>query len=195
MSASGLGTETRIRPVAPITGVGEGAPEPVEAPPSDAPAIDWLAVTLVLLAASFLGGVVLAPGYRPLPDLAALDLYDLRQASGLAFLSQLHRALGFLALLTLGLHLLQSAARGAYRGPRRRAWWLGLLLLSLVGGLALSGRMLPWDTLARWLALTIGLGDGASALAWIWTSHSLLLPIVLLLVAVWRWKARDRGED
>ena len=195
MSATGLGTETGIRPVTVITGTattGTARPEPgptVSVEPTavgpsafDPPAVDWLAVSLVLLGSTFFTGVLLAPEYQALPEHAVVSLYDLRQASGLAFFAKLHHALGYLALLGLGLHLLQAAVRGAYRGGFRRIWWVGILLLTSVVALALSGRMLAWDGLAQWLVSAAGLGSGASALAWAWSAHSLLLPLFLLLV-------------
>ena len=45
----------------------------------------------------------------------------------------------------LVLHLMQIVIDGAYKAPREVNFWFGLLLLFLIGGLSLSGYLLPWD--------------------------------------------------
>ena len=41
--------------------------------------------------------------------------------------------------------IVQSAVFGAYKKPRELTWWLGLVLLLLILGFAISGFVLRWD--------------------------------------------------
>src|SRR5689334_20461288 len=49
-----------------------------------------------------------------------------------------------------GIHLMQVALYGAYKRPREVTWWVGLGLLGMVQGLALTGYLLPWDQKGYW---------------------------------------------
>jgi ubiquinol-cytochrome c reductase cytochrome b subunit len=53
-------------------------------------------------------------------------------------------------IVVLGMHLLQVAIYGAYKKPREVTWWIGLGLLGVVQGLALTGYLLPWDQKGYW---------------------------------------------
>ena len=53
-------------------------------------------------------------------------------------------------IVVLGMHLLQVAIYGAYKKPREVTWWIGLALLGVVQGLALTGYLLPWDQKGYW---------------------------------------------
>ena len=48
------------------------------------------------------------------------------------------------------LHLAQVALFGAYKTPREVNWWLGLGLLGITLGFALTGYLLPWDQKGYW---------------------------------------------
>jgi len=47
-------------------------------------------------------------------------------------------------------HLGQTAIYGAYRRPREMNWLLGLVLMGLTLGFALTGYLLPWDQKGYW---------------------------------------------
>ena len=55
-----------------------------------------------------------------------------------------HYAAQFMVLL-LAIHFMQVVIDGAYRAPREVNFWIGLILLQIVMGLALTGYLLPWD--------------------------------------------------
>jgi ubiquinol-cytochrome c reductase cytochrome b subunit len=53
-------------------------------------------------------------------------------------------------VVLLALHLMQVVIDGAYRAPREVNFWLGLVLMMLVLGMALTGYLLPWDQKGYW---------------------------------------------
>src|SRR3954453_13596034 len=53
-------------------------------------------------------------------------------------------------IVLLAIHFLQVVIDGAYRAPREINFWLGLILMQLVLGLALTGYLLPWDQKGYW---------------------------------------------
>lgn len=53
-------------------------------------------------------------------------------------------------VILLVLHLGQTALYGAYKRPREMNWFLGLLLLAITLGFALTGYLLPWDQKGYW---------------------------------------------
>ncbi|MDA0836017.1 MAG: cytochrome b N-terminal domain-containing protein [Planctomycetota bacterium] len=48
-------------------------------------------------------------------------------------------------IVLMALHLMQVIIDGAYKAPREFNFWIGLILLQIVLGLALTGYLLPWD--------------------------------------------------
>ncbi|MGQ0635913.1 MAG: cytochrome b N-terminal domain-containing protein [Planctomycetaceae bacterium] len=53
-------------------------------------------------------------------------------------------------VVLLALHLWQVIIDGAYKAPREVNFWLGLILMQIVLGLALTGYLLPWDQKGYW---------------------------------------------
>jgi ubiquinol-cytochrome c reductase cytochrome b subunit len=53
-------------------------------------------------------------------------------------------------VVLLAIHLLQVVIDGAYKAPREVNFWLGLILMKLVLGMALTGYLLPWDQKGYW---------------------------------------------
>ena len=56
-------------------------------------------------------------------------------------------------VVLLALHLLQVVIDGAYKAPREVNFWLGLVLMLLVLGMALTGYLLPWDQKGYWATI------------------------------------------
>ncbi len=52
--------------------------------------------------------------------------------------------------ILLVLHLMQVVIDGAYKAPREMNFWMGLVLLTLVLALSLTGYLLPWDQKGYW---------------------------------------------
>lgn len=48
-------------------------------------------------------------------------------------------------VILLAMHFIQVVWDGAYKAPREVNFWLGLILMQIVLGLALTGYLLPWD--------------------------------------------------
>jgi ubiquinol-cytochrome c reductase cytochrome b subunit len=61
-----------------------------------------------------------------------------------------HHFMAQVMIVLLVLHFVQVVIDGAYRAPREFNFWLGLILMQLVLGLALTGYLLPWDQKGYW---------------------------------------------
>jgi ubiquinol-cytochrome c reductase cytochrome b subunit len=114
-----------------------------------------------------------------------------------------------------GVHLLQTALFGAYKKPRELTWWLGIVLLLLVLGFAITGYVLRWDQAGYWAnqvevgiaagtpvvgsgmrRLLIGGNDyGNLTLTRFYTLHVVLLPALTTLVVIFHLAlARRHGS-
>jgi ubiquinol-cytochrome c reductase cytochrome b subunit len=65
----------------------------------------------------------------------------------------IHHFMAQAMVVLLALHLLQVVIDGAYRAPREVNFWLGLVLMMLVLGMALTGYLLPWDQKGYWATI------------------------------------------
>ncbi len=66
------------------------------------------------------------------------------------FIRGLHSAGASAMIILLLLHMLQVAVWGAYRAPRELNWIVGVALLGIALGFALTGYLLPWDQKGYW---------------------------------------------
>jgi ubiquinol-cytochrome c reductase cytochrome b subunit len=107
-------------------------------------------------------------------------------------------------VVLLAAHLVQVALFGAYKRPREMNWFLGLALLSMTLGFALTGYLLPWDQKGYWATrvatniagTTPGVGAwvqqlmqggpeyGSLTLTRFYSLHVGLLPLSLLVLLV-----------
>jgi len=169
-----------------------------------------MALVLVLLLVG--SGVLLLFAYEPSAERA----YDSITALGGEvpfgqFVRNLHRWSGNLAVVIVVLHLLRVVFTGAYHGPRRANWVIGLVLLGLVLASNFTGYLLPWDQVAYW-AVTIctsmldyvpvagrllqellrgGADVGPRTLSIFYVLHIVFLPVLLLvLLAPHFWLVR-----
>jgi len=76
--------------------------------------------------------------------------YIQHEMSGGWLLRGIHHFMAQAMVVLLALHLLQVVIDGAYRAPREVNFWLGLVLMKLVLGMALTGYLLPWDQKGYW---------------------------------------------
>ncbi len=111
-----------------------------------------LGATLVfLLALLGLTGVALSFYYSPsATDAWASVAYLEDQVTWGWLVRGLHLHGASALVIASGLFLAQGAWLGAYRRPRELTWWLGLALLLLVLGFAITGFVLRWDQAGYW---------------------------------------------
>ena len=76
--------------------------------------------------------------------------YIQHEMTGGWLLRGIHHFMAQAMVVLLALHLLQVVIDGAYRAPREVNFWLGLVLMLLVLGMALTGYLLPWDQKGYW---------------------------------------------
>lgn len=61
------------------------------------------------------------------------------------FIRGIHHYAAQAMVVLLALHFFQVVIDGAYRAPREINFWVGLIMMKVVLGLALTGYLLPWD--------------------------------------------------
>lgn len=170
-----------------------------------------MVLILLLMASGLLMGFV----YDPSPERAYWSILVLQE--DLLF-GQLIRGIHYwsanLLVIVAGLHLLRVFLTGAFHGPRRSNWLIGLGLLFSILLSAFTGYLLPWDQLSFW-AITVstemltyvpvvgenlkyiilgGESIGASTAVVFYTTHSTVIPIALVLLITWHiWRVRLAG--
>ncbi|RIK82450.1 MAG: menaquinol-cytochrome C reductase [Planctomycetota bacterium] len=96
-------------------------------------------------------GIFLWMAYSPSAQTAWESVYYIEfEMDGGSLLRGIHHYTAQLMVVLLALHLLQVVIDGAYRAPREINFWLGLVLMKIVLGLALTGYLLPWDQKGYW---------------------------------------------
>lgn len=110
-------------------------------------------------------GLFLWMAYSPGSTSAWESVYYIQhEMSGGWFLRGLHHFMAQAMVVLLVLHLMQVVIDGAYRAPREVNFWLGLILMMITLGLALTGYLLPWDQKGYWATIVatnlLGLGPG-----------------------------------
>lgn len=106
---------------------------------------------VVTLAVQALTGVALMLTYSPGATTAWGSVYFIEHRVTLGWLVRgMHHYGAQAMVIVMGFHLLQVAVTGAYKAPREFNWWIGLGLLGVVQGFALTGYLLPWDQKGYW---------------------------------------------
>lgn len=169
-----------------------------------------MCVVLILMLVAT--GVLLLFAYEPSVTGAYDSVASLRhEVPAGQFVRNVHRWSGNALLIIALLHLLRVYYTGAYRGPRRKNWVFGLVLLLLVIAGNFTGYLLPWDQLSYW-AVTIATsmlayvplvgtiaqrvlrgGDdvGPPTLAIFFVLHIVIVPVVIMpLMAAHFWLVR-----
>jgi ubiquinol-cytochrome c reductase cytochrome b subunit len=96
-------------------------------------------------------GVALMTGYAPSDKTAWASVHFIQfQQAGGWLVRGLHHFGAQAMVILLGAHLAQVSLFGAYKKPREVTWWLGLGLLAITLGFALTGYLLPWDQKGYW---------------------------------------------
>lgn len=117
--------------------------------PSFAHVFGWALVMLFLVEATT--GIALAAFYAPSTTDAWASVAYVQDRMPLGWLVRgLHYHGASALVIVAGVHLVQTAVYGAYKKPRELTWWLGIVLLLLVLGFAITGYVLRWDQAGYW---------------------------------------------
>lgn len=128
--------------------------------PSFAYVFGW--VLVLLLGVEAITGAALAAFYAPSSTDAWASVAYVQDQMPLGWLVRgLHYHGGSAIVVIAGVHLVQTAVWGAYKKPRELTWWIGIVLLLLVLGFAISGYVLRWDQAGYW-ANRVEVGIAAS---------------------------------
>ena len=96
-------------------------------------------------------GLILWLAYSSSAQTAWESVYYIQhQMTGGWLLRGVHHFTAQAMVILLAVHFLQVVIDGAYRAPRELNFWLGLILMQIVLGLALTGYLLPWDQKGYW---------------------------------------------
>jgi ubiquinol-cytochrome c reductase cytochrome b subunit len=108
-------------------------------------------VLVLLLLVQAVTGVLLMTAYAPSATTAWASVMYISTTMSAGWLVRgLHHYAAQAMVVVLALHLVQTAWFGAYRRPREMNWLVGLALMGLVLGFALTGYLLPWDQKGYW---------------------------------------------
>jgi len=104
-----------------------------------------------VLAIQIVTGLCLMAVYSPSAAAAWGSVWWIENRVTLGWLVRgMHHHAASAMVVVLAAHLLQVAIYGAYKKPREANWLLGIGLLSVTMGLALTGYLLPWDQKGFW---------------------------------------------
>lgn len=141
-------------------GRADGPAGTVPGKPSFAYVLGWALVMLLVVEA--VTGAALAAFYSPSSTDAWASVAYVQDQMPLGWLVRgLHFHGGSAIVIVAGLHLVQTAVWGAYKKPRELVWWLGIVLLLLILGFAVSGYVLRWDQAGYWAnRVEVGIAAG-----------------------------------
>ncbi len=115
----------------------------------------WRYITGSMLVFAFvtqaITGLILWTAYSASSQTAWESVYYIQHEMTAGwFLRGVHHNMAQAMIILLVLHMLQVVIDGAYKPPREFNFWIGLILMLLILGLALTGYLLPWDQKGFW---------------------------------------------
>jgi quinol-cytochrome oxidoreductase complex cytochrome b subunit/mono/diheme cytochrome c family protein len=111
----------------------------------------WGSTLVFAFMTQVITGLFLWASYSASAQTAWESVYYIQhEMTGGWLLRGIHHFMAQAMVVLLALHLLQVVIDGAYRAPREVNFWLGLALMLLVLGMALTGYLLPWDQKGYW---------------------------------------------
>ena len=111
----------------------------------------WGSTLVFAFLTQVITGLVLWSSYAASAQTAWESVYYIQhEMTGGWLLRGIHHVMAQMMIVLLALHLMQVVIDGAYRAPREVNFWLGLVLMMLVLGMALTGYLLPWDQKGYW---------------------------------------------
>ncbi|MFM7244756.1 MAG: cytochrome b N-terminal domain-containing protein [Planctomycetaceae bacterium] len=114
----------------------------------------WGSTLVFAFLTQVITGLFLWASYAPSAQTAWESVYYIQhEMAGGWLLRGIHHFMAQAMVVLLALHLLQVVIDGAYKAPREVNFWLGLVLMLLVLGMALTGYLLPWDQKGYWATI------------------------------------------
>ena len=114
----------------------------------------WGSTLVLAFMTQLITGLFLWASYSASAQTAWESVYYIQhEMAGGWLLRGIHHFMAQAMVVLLALHLLQVVIDGAYRAPREVNFWLGLVLMLLVLGMALTGYLLPWDQKGYWATI------------------------------------------
>jgi ubiquinol-cytochrome c reductase cytochrome b subunit len=114
----------------------------------------WGSTLVFAFMTQVITGLFLWASYAASAQTAWESVYYIQyEMTGGWLLRGIHHFMAQAMVVLLALHLLQVVIDGAYRAPREVNFWLGLVLMMLVLGMALTGYLLPWDQKGYWATI------------------------------------------
>ncbi len=114
----------------------------------------WGSTLVFAFMTQVITGLFLWASYSPSAQTAWESVYFIQhEMAGGWLLRGIHHFMAQAMVVLLALHLLQVVIDGAYKAPREVNFWLGLVLMMLVLGMALTGYLLPWDQKGYWATI------------------------------------------
>ncbi len=106
----------------------------------------WGSTLVFTFSVQVLTGFCLWAAYSPGVQNAWASVHYIQEFMFLgSFVRGLHHYAAQAMVVLMAVHFLQVILDGAYRAPREFNFWIGLVLMQVVLGLALTGYLLPWD--------------------------------------------------
>ena len=111
----------------------------------------WGSTLVMAFMTQVVTGIFLWMAYSPSTQTAWESVYYIQyEMTGGWLLRGIHHFMAQAMVILLAIHFLQVVWDGAYRAPRELNFVLGLVLMLIVLGLALTGYLLPWDQKGYW---------------------------------------------
>ena len=106
----------------------------------------WGSTLVFTFVLQMITGIALWAAYSPSTQTAWESVYFIQQEMFLGDIVRgMHHFAAQVMVVLLAIHLIQVIYDGAYKAPREVNFWLGMILMQIVLGLALTGYLLPWD--------------------------------------------------
>jgi ubiquinol-cytochrome c reductase cytochrome b subunit len=116
----------------------------------------WGSTLVIAFLTQVITGIFLWMAYSPSTQTAWESVFYIQfEMPGGWLLRGIHHYMAHAMVMLLGLHFAQVVWDGAYRAPRELNFVIGVVLMLVVFGLALTGYLLPWDQKGYW-ATSVG---------------------------------------
>jgi ubiquinol-cytochrome c reductase cytochrome b subunit len=116
----------------------------------------WGSTLVMAFVTQAITGTFLWMAYSPSAQTAWESVFYIQhEMTGGWLLRGIHHFMAQAMVVLLAIHFVQVVWDGAYRAPRELNFVIGLVLMLIVLGLALTGYLLPWDQKGYW-ATTVG---------------------------------------